>query len=48
MTTDLKQIINEMLFQTLNERTTLREFEDIALSIYALISAHNDNKTRLP
>lgn len=47
MVQDLKQQINELLFQTLNERTTLREFEDIAITIYEAIITHNDTKTRM-
>jgi hypothetical protein len=46
MEPNLKQQINELLFQVLNERTTLKEFDEIACSIYKQILDHNDEMTR--
>ncbi len=45
MTEDYKISINEFLFQILDERTTIRELEDMACAIYAMIRDSN-NKVR--
>lgn len=44
MELSFKQEINELLFQVLDDRTTLKEFEEIACAIYTMIIDHNDNK----